>query len=95
MKLAFATTMIRPRYLSDSIVAQLVSVAAFLHSLDPSRTFRVQLANRHKPISRDSRTGTYTRILDRKGDYWLTEAIRKIQSISPRKVTVTGFQSLL
>ncbi len=25
--------MIRPRYLSDSIVAQLVSVAAFLHSL--------------------------------------------------------------
>ena len=27
--------MIRPRYLPDSIVAQLVSVSAFLHSLDP------------------------------------------------------------
>ncbi len=30
--------MIRPRYLPDSIVAQLVSVSAFLHSLDPNRT---------------------------------------------------------
>ncbi len=35
MKLAFATTMIRPRDLPDSIVAQLVPVSAFLHSLDP------------------------------------------------------------
>ncbi len=31
----FAATMIRPRYLPDSIVAQLVSTSAFLHSLDP------------------------------------------------------------
>ena len=31
--------MIRPRYLPDSIVAQLVSVSAFSHSLDPERTF--------------------------------------------------------
>ena len=37
MKLAFATAMIRPRYLPDSIVAQLVSVSAFSHSLDPLR----------------------------------------------------------
>jgi len=34
MKLA---TMIRPRYFSDSIVAQLVSVSAFSRSLDPKR----------------------------------------------------------
>ncbi len=31
--------MIRPRYLLDSIVAQWVSVSAFLHSLDPKATF--------------------------------------------------------
>ncbi len=37
-KLAFATIMIRPRDLPDSIVAQLVSVSTFLHSLDPLRT---------------------------------------------------------
>ncbi len=30
----------RPRYLPDSIVAQLVSVFASLHSLDPERTTR-------------------------------------------------------
>ncbi len=41
--------MIRPRDLPDSIVAQLVPVSAFLHSLDPTRTFRIQLANRHEP----------------------------------------------
>ena len=33
MKLAFAATMIRPRYFLDLIVAQLVSVSAFSHSL--------------------------------------------------------------
>ena len=38
MKLAFAATMIRPRYFPDSIVAQLVSVSAFSHSLGHSRT---------------------------------------------------------
>ncbi len=32
--------MIRPRYLPDSIVAQLVSVFAFSHNLDPKATFR-------------------------------------------------------
>ena len=37
-KLAFAATMIRPGYLPDSIVAQLASVSAFSHSLDPQRT---------------------------------------------------------
>ena len=37
MKLAFATTMIRPRDLPDSIVAQLVSVSAFSHSLGQQR----------------------------------------------------------
>ena len=31
--------MIRPRYLPDSIVVQLVSVSAFSHSLDPFLTF--------------------------------------------------------
>ena len=36
-KLAFAATMIRPRDLPDSIVAQLVSVPAFLHSLGHER----------------------------------------------------------
>jgi hypothetical protein len=30
--------MIRPRFLMNSIVAQLVSVSAFLHSLDPERS---------------------------------------------------------
>ncbi len=38
MKLAFAATMIRPRYLPDSIIARKVSASAFLHSLDPERT---------------------------------------------------------
>ena len=36
-------TLIRPRYLPDSIVAQLVSVAAFLHSLDPFRKWSERL----------------------------------------------------
>ncbi len=54
MNLAFAATMIRPRYLPDSIVAQLVSVSAFLHSLDPKRTcgFRNILAEACKPEAR-------------------------------------------
>ncbi len=39
MNLAFATTMIRPRYLPDSIVAQKVSAPEFLHSLSQERTF--------------------------------------------------------
>ena len=38
-KLAFAATMIRRRYLPGSIVAQLVSVSAFLHRLDPLQRF--------------------------------------------------------
>jgi hypothetical protein len=38
MKLAFAATMIRPRYFPDSIVVQLASVSAFLHSLGHLRT---------------------------------------------------------
>ncbi len=38
MKLAFAATMIRPRYFPDSIVAQLVSVSAFSHGLGHLRT---------------------------------------------------------
>ncbi len=37
MKLASAAIMIRPRYLPDSIIAQLVSVSAFSHSLDSNR----------------------------------------------------------
>jgi len=40
MKSALAATMIRPRYLPVSIVAQLVSSSAFLHSLDPTRTLQ-------------------------------------------------------
>ncbi len=36
--MGFAATMIRPRYFPDSIVAQLVSVSAFLHSLGHLRT---------------------------------------------------------
>ena len=36
-KLAFAATMIRPRDLPDSIVAQLVSVSTFLHRLGQNR----------------------------------------------------------
>ncbi len=38
MNLAFAATMIRPRYLRDSIVARKGSASAFLHSLDPKQT---------------------------------------------------------
>ncbi len=38
MKLAIAATMIRPRYFLDSIVAQLVSVSAFSHSLGQFQT---------------------------------------------------------
>ncbi len=37
-KLVVAATMIRPRYLPDSIIAQLVSVSAFSHSLGPEQT---------------------------------------------------------
>jgi len=46
--------MIRPRYLPDSIVAQLVSVSAFLHSLDPKRTWRAMsgvLSSHQKPAN--------------------------------------------
>ena len=38
MKLAFAATMIRPRYVPDSIVAQLVSMSTFSHTLGQQRT---------------------------------------------------------
>ncbi len=38
MKSAFAATMIRQRYFADSFVAQLVSVSAFSHGLDPEPT---------------------------------------------------------
>ena len=38
MMQAFAATMIRPRYLPDSIVAQLVSMSTFSHSLGQKRT---------------------------------------------------------
>ncbi len=37
VKLASAATMIRPRYLPDSIVARKVSASAFLHSLGQKR----------------------------------------------------------
>jgi hypothetical protein len=37
-RLAFAATIIRPGYLPDSNVAQLISMSAFLHSLDPMQT---------------------------------------------------------
>ena len=40
MKLAFAATMIRPRYFPNSIVAQLVSVSAFSHGLGPEPTLK-------------------------------------------------------
>ncbi len=39
--------MIRPGYLPDSIVAQLVSVAAFLHSLDPKEKSAVSEEAEH------------------------------------------------
>ena len=39
MKLAYAATMIRPRFLTNSIVAQVVSVPTFLHSLDQKQPF--------------------------------------------------------
>jgi len=42
-KLAFAATMIRPRDLPDSIVAQLVSVSTFLHRLGQKRKSSVGL----------------------------------------------------
>ena len=38
MKLAFAATMIRPRYPPDSIIARKVSAPEFSHNLDPKRT---------------------------------------------------------
>ncbi len=38
VNLAFAATMIRPRYLPDSIIAQLDSASEFSHGLDPLRT---------------------------------------------------------
>ncbi len=38
MNLTSAATMIRPRYLADSIVAQLFSVSAFSHSLGQQQT---------------------------------------------------------
>jgi len=44
MNLAFAATMIRPRYLLDSIVAQWVSVSTFSHSLDPKPKFALSMA---------------------------------------------------
>ena len=53
MNLAFAATMIRPRYLPDSIVAPKVSASAFLHSLDPKRTIimaNTDINNRAIPI---------------------------------------------
>ncbi len=37
MKLAYAATMIRPCFPRNSIVAQVVSVPTFLHSLDPKQ----------------------------------------------------------
>ena len=37
--MASVAILIRLRYLPDSIVAQLVSVSAFLHSLDPKQSF--------------------------------------------------------
>ncbi len=39
--------MIRPRHLPDSNVAQLVSVSAFLHSLDPKPTWALPLEAEH------------------------------------------------
>jgi len=43
MNLAFAATMIRPRYLPDSIVAQKVSAPEFLQSLGQKRKSSVGL----------------------------------------------------
>ncbi len=42
MNLAFAAQLNRPDYLPDSIVAQLVSVSAFSHSLDPKATWALR-----------------------------------------------------
>ncbi len=39
MNLAFAATMIRSRYLPDSIVARKISAPKFSHSLDPYATY--------------------------------------------------------
>ncbi len=43
--------MIRPRYFPDSFVAQLVSVSAFLHSLDPKETL-VSNLTQGSPLTR-------------------------------------------
>ncbi len=42
-RLAFAATMIRPGYLADSNVAQLISMSAFLHRLGQKRKSSVGL----------------------------------------------------
>ena len=61
MKLAFAATMIRPRYFPDSIVAQLVSVSAFSHSLDPKATLaplsEFGMTEIHRYVARRQRYG--------------------------------------
>ena len=41
MKLAYTTTMIRPRVHMNSIVAQVAPVPTFLHSLDPKRKWNL------------------------------------------------------
>ncbi len=48
--LVFAATMIRPPDHPDSIVAQLLLVSAFLHSLDPKR--KLASALRERPEAR-------------------------------------------
>jgi hypothetical protein len=42
MTLAYVATMIRPRFPTNSIVAQVVSVPTYLHSLDPNRKFSLK-----------------------------------------------------
>ena len=52
MKLAYAATMIRPRLLTNSIVAQVVSMPTFLHSLDPKQNCALLHKNGSAPSKR-------------------------------------------
>ncbi len=70
MNLAFAATMIRPRYLPDSIIAQKDSASAFLHSLGlPSDFVRKGLLLLRSGYVRELAAASYPHIQCGGGDF--------------------------